>query len=92
MRWQSDKVLVLEIFVVRFVRRDRPKQKSSHRRRDRGVRLLGRDDRIFVIDERIGVRARRVDQGETLIGGVRGPSEAAAASIVSGVGSRNSPE
>jgi hypothetical protein len=50
------------------------------------IGLLGRDDCIFVVDERIGVCTGRIDQGEGSSGGVRGLSAAAAAAIVSGVG------
>src|SRR5208337_1650078 len=65
---QRDEIRLRQIFLIGFVRRDRPQQKFSYRLGGRRVWLFGRDDRIFIIDEGIAVCARRVDQGQALVG------------------------
>jgi hypothetical protein len=64
---QRDKIRIGEILRVRFVGRDRPEQKTAQRRRGLGARLFFRDDRIFIVDQRIGVGARRVDERQALV-------------------------
>jgi hypothetical protein len=50
---------ILQIFFVGFVGRDRPKKEAPDRYGDRRIRLLGGNDGIFVIDERIGMELSR---------------------------------
>ncbi len=69
---QGDEMRVVEIFLIRLVRRDRPEEELAYRRRHSRVGLLGRDDRVFIVDQRIGVRTRRVDEREALVGGCPG--------------------
>ena len=78
---QRNEVRVGEVLRVCFVGRDRPQQKTAQRCSGLRARLLFRDDRIFIIDQRIGVGAGSVDQRQALV--LRGarPSAAAAASI-----------
>jgi pyruvate dehydrogenase (quinone) len=53
---------ILQIFFVGFIGCDRPQKESPDCSSNLGIRLLGGDDGIFVIDERIGTGARRVDE------------------------------
>ena len=60
---QGDEVRIFEVFCVGLVRRDRPEQKFAERGGRLRIGLPGRNDRILVVDERIGVGAGGVDQG-----------------------------
>jgi hypothetical protein len=65
---QGDEVCPSEVLCVCFVGRDRPEEKTAQSRGSLGAWLLFRDDRIFVVDQRISVGARRVDERQALVG------------------------
>ena len=74
-----------------ILRSDAPQQKVADGLRDLLVRLLARDNRVFVVDQRVRILSRSVDQRKTLISRGAGVSVAAAAVTVSRFGSKNFP-
>ena len=73
---QGDEVGVFEIFFVGFAWRDCPEQGFPDRFRDRRFRLLGRDDRIFVIDQGKAPAPDALTKVRRSSTGVRGVSNA----------------
>src|ERR1700722_700555 len=53
---------------IASLRSNAPEKKVTDSLRRLRVRLFGRDNGVFVVDKRIGIRPRSVHQGKTLIG------------------------